>query len=153
MATALGLTSFDLVGHSLGGLTAGLYALEHPRRVRRLVLVDAAGFSRFDAGEDDRLHAIAAPRDRAGARRLVDLLFLRKPLPAIGAVADALARNYLSSNVQTTVALAGRPDLLLGREGELPAGTVLIWGGEEPFLPLGDARAALGKIRGGASSS
>ncbi len=26
---------------------------------------------------------------------------------------------------------------------------MLIWGGEEPFLPLGDARAALGKIRGG----
>ena len=149
MATALGLSSFDLVGHSLGGLTAGLYALEHPRRVRRLVLVDAAGFSRFDAAEDERLHALGAPRDRAEARRLVDLLFVRKPLPAFGAVADALARNYLSANVRTTVEVAGRADLLLGREGELPEGTALIWGREETFLPLPDARAAVGRIRGG----
>jgi pimeloyl-ACP methyl ester carboxylesterase len=149
MAVALGLSSFDLVGHSLGGLTAGLYALEHPRRVRRLVLVDAAGFSRFDAAEDERVHALGAPRDRAGARRLVDLLFFRKPLPAIGAVADALARNYLSPNVRTTVEVAGQADLLLGREGELPEGTTLIWGAEETLLPLRDARAALGRIRGG----
>jgi len=149
MATALGLASFDLVGHSLGGLTAGLYALEHPRRVRRLVLVDSAGFSRFDAAEDARLHAIGVPRDRDAARRLVDLLFFRKPFPAIGAVVDALARNFLSPNVQTTIEEAGRTDLLLGREGELPEGTTLIWGAEETLLPLRDARAALGRIRGG----
>ena len=103
MATALGLSSFDLVGHSLGGLTAGLYALEHPRRVRRLVLVDAAGFSRFGRGRrvappgDRRARGAARRRDR-----LVDLLFYRKPLPALGAVTDALARNYLSPNVPAT---------------------------------------------------
>ena len=96
-----------------------------------------------------RVHAIGAPRDRAGARQLVDLLFFRKPFPAIGAVVDALARNYLSPNVQTTLEVAGRPDLLLGREGELPEGTILIWGAEETLLPLPDARAAVGRIRGG----
>ena len=149
MATALGLSSFDLVGHSLGGLTAGLYAIQYHRRVRRLVLVDAAGFSRLGPADDARVHAIGAPRDRAGARQLVDLLFFRKPFPAIGAVVDALARNYLSPNVQTTVEVAGRPDLLLGREGELPEGTILIWGAEETLLPLPDARAAVGRIRGG----
>jgi pimeloyl-ACP methyl ester carboxylesterase len=149
LATALGLGSFDLVGHSLGGLTAALYVLGHPGRVRRLVLVDAAGFSRVGDEEGARLLETVAPRSRAGARRLVDLLFLRPPLPPLGAAADALARDYLSPNVQTTIRLTGQPDRLLGRESELPAGTVLIWGAEDTFLPLRDARAALGRLPAG----
>jgi len=149
LATALGLSSFDLVGHSLGGLTAALYALERPRRVRRLVLVDSAGFSRFEAEGGARLRQIGAPKSRADARRLVDLLFFRPPLPATGAVADALARNYLVPNVQTTIRLAGKTDLLLGREGELPAGTALIWGEREILFPLADGRSAAERIPGG----
>lgn len=37
----LGLTQFDLLGHSLGGIIAIVYAARHPRRVRRLVIEDA----------------------------------------------------------------------------------------------------------------
>ena len=40
---ALGLVQIDLVGHSLGGHFALLYALAHPERVRRLVLLGAPG--------------------------------------------------------------------------------------------------------------
>ncbi|GAB2764642.1 alpha/beta hydrolase [Terrabacter koreensis] len=38
----LGLDTFDLLGHSAGGLVAQLYAARHPERVRRLVLVTPA---------------------------------------------------------------------------------------------------------------
>ncbi len=37
---ALGLESFILIGHSMGGLNAVTYAAQHPSRVRALVLVD-----------------------------------------------------------------------------------------------------------------
>ena len=37
---ALGLDSFILVGHSMGGLNAVAYTAQHPSRVRALVLVD-----------------------------------------------------------------------------------------------------------------
>ena len=41
-ADAMGLGRFSLMGHSMGGLVALLFAEEHPGRVRRLVIEDAA---------------------------------------------------------------------------------------------------------------
>lgn len=37
----LGLAKFDLLGHSMGGINAIVYAARHPDRVRRLVIEDA----------------------------------------------------------------------------------------------------------------
>ena len=37
----LGLGQFDLLGHSLGGINAIVFAARHPQRVRRLVIEDA----------------------------------------------------------------------------------------------------------------
>ncbi len=43
---ALGLEQVDLLGHSMGGLTALGLALDHPTRVNSLILVDAGGLGR-----------------------------------------------------------------------------------------------------------
>ncbi|HVC39084.1 MAG TPA: alpha/beta hydrolase [Candidatus Dormibacteraeota bacterium] len=40
------IDQFSLVGHSLGGLAAGGFAIAHPERVRRLVLLSPLGLSR-----------------------------------------------------------------------------------------------------------
>ena len=45
VAAALGVEQFDLVAHSLGGYLATHYAMRHPRRVRRLVLVSPVGWT------------------------------------------------------------------------------------------------------------
>src|SRR5450756_2490424 len=82
LARALALEKFDFVGHSLGGWTAGWYALEFPWKVSRLVLVDAAGLTLPKDAEAERARVL--PRNRAGARRIFDLLFFRKPAPSLG---------------------------------------------------------------------
>ncbi len=40
LATQLGIETFALLGHSYGGIVAQEYALRHPERLRRLILVD-----------------------------------------------------------------------------------------------------------------
>jgi pimeloyl-ACP methyl ester carboxylesterase len=42
----LGLERFSLVGSSAGGLIAGLFALEYPKMVEKMVLVGSGGFGR-----------------------------------------------------------------------------------------------------------
>ena len=44
----LGIQSIDIAGNSLGGQIAWNYALARPERVRRLVMIDAAGYPRED---------------------------------------------------------------------------------------------------------
>lgn len=43
VADALGLNHFVLAGNSMGGAIAARYAMEHPERLRGLVLIDAGG--------------------------------------------------------------------------------------------------------------
>src|SRR5664279_3573633 len=102
LARALALEKFDFVGHSLGGWTAGWYALEFSWKVDRLVFVDAAGLTRPEDAEAERARVL--PRDRAGARRVFGLLFFRKPAPSLGFVLDAFRRNYGSGTPALTVA-------------------------------------------------
>ena len=50
LAQALGLAHFDLLGHSMGGINAIVYAARYPRKVRRLVIEDA-GPGAFEASD------------------------------------------------------------------------------------------------------
>ena len=139
----------DLVGHSLGGWTAGAFALAEPHRVRRLVLVDAAGFAKLDTALQDELRRSLSPGNRDGERKLYDLLFFRKPLPASGFLLDAFGRQYRRENVVATLAALGERQALLPRAAELPAGTVFIHGSEDAICPLAATREAFAKVPGG----
>lgn len=146
LARALALEKFDFVGHSLGGWTAGWYALKFPWKTGRLVLVDSAGLSYPEQAEAERARVL--PRDRAGARRIIDLLFFRKPAPSSGFILDAFGRNYGGGSAAATVARLTEADALAPRLGELPRGTTLIWGAKETLFPLAIARDAAAKMKG-----
>jgi pimeloyl-ACP methyl ester carboxylesterase len=145
LARTLALEKFDLVGHSLGGWTAGWYALKFPWKTGRLVLVDAGGLSLPSDVEAERARVV--PADRAGAHRVFDLLFFRKPAPSLGFVLDAFGRNYGGGAAAATVARLTAADGLFERLGELPEGTTLIWGERETLFPLPIAREAAVRMR------
>jgi pimeloyl-ACP methyl ester carboxylesterase len=142
MFRALGLGKADVVGHSLGGWTAAAFALQHPEKTGRLVLVDAGG---FDVPADvDAARQRVLPTDRLGARRILGLLFHRRPFPAAGFVVNAFGRNYGGDPAAATVRALDLSDGLTERERALPAGTGVIWGAEDTLfpLPLGEKLAA-----------
>jgi pimeloyl-ACP methyl ester carboxylesterase len=146
LARALALEKFDLVGHSLGGWTVGWYALKFPWKTGRLVLVDAGGLSLTSDVEAERARVV--PTDRAGARRIFDLLFFRKPAPSAGFVLDAFGRNYGGGPAALTVARLTEADGLYEHLGELPEGTTLIWGEKETLFPVAIAREAAARMGG-----
>ena len=144
---ALGLEKADVVGHSLGGWTAAAFALQHPEKTGHLVLVDAGG---FDVPADiDAERRRVLPTDRPGARRVLGLLFFKRPFPAAGFVVNAFGRNYGGDPAAATVSALGLSDGLAGRERDLPAGTAVIWGAEETLFPLPLGRKLAAAIPGG----
>jgi pimeloyl-ACP methyl ester carboxylesterase len=54
-ATEVGLTSFSLGGHSLGGFIAGKYAAKHPDQVDALVLISPIGMGRLPSAEERKM--------------------------------------------------------------------------------------------------
>ena len=128
-----------LVGNSMGGWVAALYALRHPGKVERLVLVDAAGFAppkEFD------LNALAGlnPSTRDEMKRLAGLVFYN-PMFKSDAAVDVLLAQRLSAGdgytIQRLVESIHRgDDMLDGKLGGLRQPVLLVWGREDGLTPL-----------------
>lgn len=91
----LRLQRFVLVGHSMGGAIAGVYASEHPEHVAELALVDAFGLKATPNAFDREVQAGKDPfvfDDRAGFERTIALVF-EKPPVVPGRFVDALVKR------------------------------------------------------------
>lgn len=141
LTEALGLESFHLLGHSLGGLVAMRYALANPARVRSLLLVDTG--ARPTAGAEawmDPLIEVVRTRGLDGYREIVEpyvigetakemfhtdlagvdqtaFIDLARELTSYPPVLDALA----ALGMPTTVIVGENDASLLGAADELVA--------------------------------
>jgi esterase len=92
----LGLKRFDLLGHSMGGIAAYVYAATTPDRIRRLVIEDAGpGASEDSAGSVRiRQELLSAPNSFTSWDAAVEFMRRLRPTVAEGARLDRL-RNML----------------------------------------------------------
>ncbi|MEM9208519.1 MAG: alpha/beta hydrolase [Pseudomonadota bacterium] len=147
----IGVQVVDIAGNSLGGQVAWNYALRHPARVRRLVLIDAAGYPR----EDDRSSASILQLARLPGVR--DLLTVLTPRSLI---ADSLAEVYgdpsrlSDETVDRYFELARRPGnrrafveraaaSAADENGDhrlLRLPVLILWGAEDRWIPLAHGR-------------
>jgi pimeloyl-ACP methyl ester carboxylesterase len=135
------LPKATIVGSSLGGWVAALMAIEHPERVERLVLEDAAGM----AGLTDYLGPkllMALRGATVGDARVLNPLLFADPRPYNSE--EALRAGFtahLSAGDGYTVskvmdALERKEDMLDGHLGAIHAPTLILWGRQDRIVPL-----------------
>ena len=144
----LGIEKATLVGSSLGGWTATAFAIDHPARVDKLVLVGAAGLAPrlwngpiWDRAWLEQLN----PSTLAGYRQLLGLAFYHKQLLTDEFIVQQFARK-LKINDGYTISrflesFERGEDLLDERLKTLKALTLVLWGAEDELVPLGSGKA------------
>jgi 4,5:9,10-diseco-3-hydroxy-5,9,17-trioxoandrosta-1(10),2-diene-4-oate hydrolase len=157
---ALGLERVHLVGNSLGGGTAVRFALRHPDRAGRLVLMAPGGLSLNVFAPDPtegikRLYEFAAP---PGPSREKLASFLRTLVHDRTLVTDELVEERFAAAADPAalkaMAAMGRSFAVAPEEGmlwreahRLRQRVLLVWGREDRVNPLDGALAAVKLIR------
>ena len=149
----LGVAKASLVGNSMGGALAALFAARHPERVDRLVLLDAAG---FDLAPADRPWLLRVLGSEAGGiiarlprKRALATLALRQVFFDPGKVTAERIDEYLAP-LQRPGAVESLRSLLAPRGlrtfagfadevARIRAPALVVWGREDAWIPLSDA--------------
>jgi len=142
---SLRLTDAVLVGHSMGGAIAAQVAIEYPARVRGLVLVGSAGLG----AREPLLFRVArwpvlGPAALALRGRGFTARLLRSTYFDPGKVTEADVDQYYAPVAQPEYGRALRGVLrqfrftaLEGRLDRIAAPTLVLWGEEDRWVPMG----------------
>lgn len=153
---AVGAQRFMLVGHSMGGAIAGVYAEQHPERVASLMLVSSAGLS---FKENDFVRDVKAGRDpfllhdRADLDALLSRIYLTPPsIP--GRLKDALVERNEKDHafIERTFAELTQPAQAYALDpviGKLAMPVLGLWCREDKIID----ESALDTLRNGLKSS
>ncbi|RME44350.1 MAG: alpha/beta hydrolase [Chloroflexi bacterium] len=133
--TALGLEQFTLVAHSMGGQIATLYALEHPERLKKLLLVSPVAAS----GNQLPPEVLDWCRAEYGKPETVRLIlqgaFAKLPAPEFF---EELVRD--GNDWGRTIYMATLDEMVAfdvaGELGRIQTPTLLLWGDKDTAVPF-----------------
>ena len=140
---SLGLKSFHLMGHSLGGGVALSYALRFPHKIKKLVLISSLCLGREIAlwvrflsnSEICRGIGGAVMAILRGVKWVVGKLFATVVfVMPLSKFSMSLGTKITTITEQTTV--------LIHRLSEIMVPTLVIWGAKDPIVPARQAYAA-----------
>jgi pimeloyl-ACP methyl ester carboxylesterase len=157
----LGYKRATVIGQSLGGGVAMQLAYEFPERCERLVLVDSGGLGREVTfllrmltvpGFESVFPFFCTPRLRNAGNLVATWLGHAgvRSTPAsqeiwrsYASLADAESRQAFFRSLRDVIDLSGQAVSALGRlyrAAQLP--TLIVWGAQDPFIPVSHAVAA-----------
>jgi pimeloyl-ACP methyl ester carboxylesterase len=158
--TALGVQRFALGGNSMGGAVAAHFAIAHPERVTKLILVDAAGFpskTPQDAGFGPWLAHVPVLQNfllwitpRSVFDEALQKNFFDQTLVTPEMVDQAWELNLREGTRRITLRRFNLPDDTTIRENaaKITMPTLLIWGDKDRIIPLDAGEAYRDAIKG-----
>ncbi len=124
-----------LVGNSLGGFLALVYAREHPERLAHVVLVNGGAVPRARPALAE-LNINLLPRDREEARRTLAALTGPDAPRVPNFVLDDLVRRAAGSPLARILETPFMEHSLEGRLGEVRVPVSLVWGDSDRLMPV-----------------
>jgi len=136
----VGVQKATLVGNSLGGFTAAAFAIAHPEKVDKLVLVDAAGFAVTGAMDPKVLNGLN-PSTRQQVKDLLGLVFYNTAVFGSDMAVEGFLASRVTAGDQYTIqrfieSIAHGEDVLDGKLGAIKSPTLMIWGREDGLTVL-----------------
>lgn len=126
-----------LVGNSLGGWLALIYADRHPDRAQQIVLINGAAIR----GDGSEAAVNLLPRTREEARRAFDAVMSPSSPRVPAFVLDDLIRRAPASPLARLLATPVPDEYVVdGRLGQFRTPVTLIWGVDDQVLPVAYAR-------------
>ena len=140
---SLGLESFHLMGHSMGGGNALHYALKFPHKVKKLVLVSSMCLGK-EIALWVRIVSIPAICRAIGKGTIAVLRAVKWVLGKLFATVEfvipiSVTSIHLGSSLTT---LKAQATVLLNRLSEIVVPTLVVWGAKDPILPVEQAYTA-----------
>ncbi len=146
-ADSLGLVNFHLAGNSLGGEIAWHFALAHPERVQRLVLLDAAGYP--ITRQPFAFNLARNAFTRSSVRWITPRFLVKKSLLDVYAddskVTEELVQRYLDFTCRAgnRAAFIARANAEWGNDyariKQVTMPTLIQWGAQDAWVPVTDA--------------
>jgi pyruvate dehydrogenase E2 component (dihydrolipoamide acetyltransferase) len=137
---SIGVSKAHLVGHSMGGAVAAIFALKHPERCLSLTLIASAGLGPEIDGDYIRGFVSAARRNdlrpqleklfadsRLITRQLVDDTLKYKRLDGVEAALRTIASQFCPTGRQAVI--------LREQISQLSMPVLVVWGAEDRILP------------------
>jgi pimeloyl-ACP methyl ester carboxylesterase len=142
-ATAVGLVRFSIGGNSMGGNVAWHYALAHPDRVERLILVDSGGLPRREP-RPIAPRLLASPLVGPILRWVTPRFIVERSVRDVYGDPTRIAKSDIDrydafllragNREATRERLAGHEDSLYTRLGEIHAPTLILWGSADRWI-------------------
>jgi pimeloyl-ACP methyl ester carboxylesterase len=130
-----------LVGNSMGGWIAAIYAATYPERVDKLVLADAGGYAP-PKDFDTRAFFALNPTTREGMKVLSARVFYNKAFLSDAAIDQAMAARLAAGDGFTiksiTESIIRGEDFLDDLVKTIKHPTLIVWGREDGLIPLSE---------------
>lgn len=141
----MGITTFNIAGHSMGGQISMVYTLKWPEEIKNLILFAPAGFERFTAGQKEWFTDIMSPvlvknTTYEGIETNLAFNFYKLPEDAKFMITDRLAmrgasdfENYCYAVSNSVNGMVSEP--VIDKLDEIKAPTLIFLGENDYLIP------------------